>query len=56
MSLPDPDLIAGVTFTAVFDSGKWLPAKVDLATGKITKFLFGFEKQDAAIDYALDNL
>lgn len=53
--MPKLEAITGQTFTAVHKNGKYYPAKIDLGTGDTVQLLFGFDREDAAIDYAMDN-
>ncbi len=53
--MPKLEAIAGHTFTAVHKNGKWYPTKIDLGTGDTIQLLFGFDREDDAINYAMSN-
>ena len=53
--MPKIEKISGYSYTAIPENGKWYPARVDLQTGASVKLLFGFDVENDAIDYAMDN-
>lgn len=53
--MPGFDKISGHIFSAIDCNGKWFPVRINLDTGDTVQLMFGFDLEDDAIGYAMDN-